>query len=198
MAKKNRSSATNKGDADDKQYDETEDSGRRQFMKATVAAGIAACAVAAPVGAGALTVLSPVCKSSQAGMFYQITTIETVQEKPQKFSVVGDKEDAWTKQANQKIGSIFLSKVGEEIKAFHALCPHAGCMISVGLKKNPKSGQDEELFYCPCHAAHFALTGERLDGVSPRDMDSLEVKTENGHVFVKFENFIFGISEKRS
>lgn len=198
MAKKNRSSTTNKGDAADNQYEETENSGRRQFIKTTVSAGIAACAVAAPVGAGALTVLSPAYKSGRSGMFYQVATVDAVQAKPQKFSVVGDKEDAWIKQASQKIGSVFLSKIGDEIKAFHTLCPHAGCMVSVGMKKNPKSGQEEELFFCPCHAAHFALDGERLDGVSPRNLDSLEVKIENGLVFVKFENFIFGISEKRS
>jgi Rieske Fe-S protein len=53
------------------------------------------------------------------------------------------------------------------------------------------------MFYCPCHAAHFDFGGKRLDGVSPRDLDSLEVKTENNKVHVRFENFTFGIAEKR-
>ncbi|MDR0336431.1 MAG: Rieske 2Fe-2S domain-containing protein [Planctomycetaceae bacterium] len=171
---------------------------RRDFIKVAVASGVGICAVGAPICAGARMVLAPVFQESQTGRFYSLTTVETLTEKPQKFAIVDNKRDAWTTLPNQKIGSLFVRKVGDEVQAFHSLCPHAGCMIQIGTKKNPQTGNNEEMFYCPCHAAHFSFDGKRLDGVSPRDLDSLEIKIDNGKVLVKFENFTFGITEKRS
>ena len=174
-----------------------QDSARRDFLKVSVAAGIGACAVGAPICAAVRLVTAPVFAESAGGKFYPITTLATLTEKPQKFTIVDDKNDAWMTLPQQKIGTLFLRKVGDSVQALHSLCPHAGCMIQSGIKKNPKTGTDEELFYCPCHAAFFDLNGSRLDTVAPRDMDSLEIKIEDGRVFVKFENFTFGIADKK-
>lgn len=200
MAKKNRPAVQSNSESKsgNVQQTEGEESPRRDFIKTTLAAGVGACALAAPLGAGALVVLSPASQSGRAGKFYPLATLDLLSEKPQKFSVIDDKQDAWMTMSAQKVGSVFLSKVGDEVRAFHALCPHMGCVIQVGKKINPKTGVEEEMFYCPCHAAYFAFNGERYDEVSPRDLDSLEVKVEDGQVFVKFENFVFGIAEKRS
>ncbi|GHT45468.1 hypothetical protein FACS189454_05000 [Planctomycetales bacterium] len=169
---------------------------RRGFIKVAVGTGLGLCAVGAPICAGSRLIISPVFAKGGAGKFYSLAAVNALTEKPQKFAIVDDKEDAWTKIPKQKIGSFYLRKAGDEVQAFHSLCPHAGCMIQVGVKKNPQTGNDEEMFYCPCHAAHFDLNGKRLDGVSPRDLDSLEVKVENGKVAVKFENFKFGTATK--
>ncbi|MDR3109954.1 MAG: hypothetical protein LBU65_09775, partial [Planctomycetaceae bacterium] len=64
--------------------------------------------------------------------------------------------------------------------------------------KLPKSDEPEPLFYCPCHAAHFTTDGKRVDQVSPRDMDALEVKVENGMVCVRYENFVVGVVDKKA
>lgn len=175
-----------------------ESSDRRSFVKTAVAAGVGVCAVGAPICAGTRLVLHSVFQEGQSGKFYPLATADSLSEKPQKFGIVDDKKDAWTTLPNQKIGSVFIRKAGDQIVAIHSLCPHAGCMIQFGTKKNPQSGETEEMMYCPCHAAHFDLNGKRLDGVSPRDLDTLETKIENGMVYVKFENFTFGITEKRS
>ncbi|GHT26238.1 hypothetical protein FACS18942_03330 [Planctomycetales bacterium] len=174
------------------------DKSRRDFVKTAVAAGITACALGSPICAGVRTVLYPATQSGGAGQFFPLASVDAVTEKPAKFSVIGDRQDAWITKAHQNIGTVFLVKQDNEVKAFHSLCPHAGCMIQFGKNANPKTGTEEEMFYCPCHSAHFAVSGERLDGVSPRDLDSLEVKIEDGYVHVKFENYIFGIAEKRA
>ena len=171
---------------------------RRDFLKVSVAAGVGACAVGAPLCAALRLVTAPVFAESGSGKFYPLAALDSLTERPQKFAIVDEKKDAWATLPKQKIGSLFLRKVGDTVQAFHSLCPHAGCLIQVGVQKNPKTGTDEELFYCPCHAAHFDLNGERLDSVAPRNMDSLEVNIEGGKVFVKFENFTFGIAEKKS
>ena len=173
---------------------------RRTFMKLGVAGGLGLCAVGAPICAGARAVLAPMFQEGQGGKFYPLAAFDDLTEKPIKVSVLDDKKDAWTTLPNQQIGSVFLRKSGETLVALHSLCPHAGCMVQFGTVKNPKTNADEELFYCPCHIAHFDLNGVRLDDVSPspRDLDTLETHIEEGIVFVKFENFAFGIAEKRS
>jgi nitrite reductase/ring-hydroxylating ferredoxin subunit len=198
MSKKNSTEIDPKTVKDKEPAALKQESARRDFIKVSVAAGIGVCAAGAPICGAVRLVTAPVFAEGTAGKFYPLTTFDSLTGHPQKFSVVDDKKDAWTTLSNQKIGSLFLRKTGESVQAFHSLCPHAGCMIQTGIKKNPQTGTEEELFYCPCHAAHFDLDGKRLDGVSPRDLDSLEVKVENGKVFVKFENFTFGITGKKS
>ncbi|MDR0520228.1 MAG: Rieske (2Fe-2S) protein [Planctomycetaceae bacterium] len=169
---------------------------RRNFMKTSAAAGIGACALGTPLCAAVQMILSPVFAEKVSGKFYPLTTVDALTEHPVKFSISDQKKDAWATLPDQKIGSLFLRKSGDKITALHALCPHAGCMIQTGIRTNPQTKEQEEMFYCPCHAAHFDLDGKRLDGVSPRDMDSLEVNVENNHVLVKFENFTFGTAAK--
>ena len=190
MSKKNQSSSSENASSKSEE--------RRTFMKLGIAGGLGLCAVGTPICAGARAVLAPMFQEGQGGKFYPLVALADLTEKPIKVSVLDDKKDAWTTLPNQQIGSVFLRKSGENVVALHSLCPHAGCMVQVGTIKNPKTNADEELFYCPCHAAHFDLNGVRIDDVSPRDLDALEVQIDDGTVLVKFENFAFGIPEKRS
>ena len=174
---------------------------RRTFVKLSVAGGLGLCAIGAPICAGVHAVLDPAFQEGQEGQLYRVADITDLKAKPTKFPVIGDKIDAWTKQSNQQIGSVYLWKTDEKINAIHSLCPHAGCMVQFGTIKNPNTDAEEELFYCPCHTAHFDWDGARLDAVSPspRDLDTLVTEEdEHGNVFVKFQNFAFGVAEKRS
>ena len=174
------------------------DGGRRDALKVAVAAGIGVCALGTPICAGIRMVLAPINQEARDGKFYPLAKLDSLTEQPQKFFVIDEKRDAWMNTPDQKLGSLYLRKSGDQVSAFHSLCPHAGCMVQAGVKKNPQTGNDEEMFYCPCHAAHFDLDGKRLDTVAPRDLDSLEVKIEDETVYVKFQNFTFGITEKRN
>ena len=175
---------------------------RRSFCKSVVAAGIGTAAIAPPVAAGIRVVLSATEQKGAAGKFYSLTTIDSLGQTPQKFLITDDIRDAWMTSPQQKIGSVFLSKNDQgEVQAIHSVCPHAACVIETAVKKNPKTGNEELIFYCPCHTAHFDLNGVRLDEASPspRDLDTLEVKIEDdGKVWVKFENFITGTADKKS
>ena len=170
---------------------------RRDLMKTTVAAGIGACALGAPICAAIQLVTSPVFVEGGAGKFYPITTFDSLTERPQRFAIIDDKTDAWTTLPNQKIGTLYLRRVGNEAQALHALCPHAGCMVQV-IGENPETGEKADMYSCPCHTAYFDLDGMRTgSNASPRDLDTLECKIEDGRVYVKFENFTFGIADKR-
>ena len=171
---------------------------RRDFLKTSVAAGVAACAVGASVCAAVRLVIAPVFVEGTGGKSYPLAPLDSLTAQPQKFTVVDDKQDAWTTLPQQNIGSLFLRKSGDTVQAFHSRCPHAGCRLQMGYQKNPQTGEEEKLFYCPCHSAYFDLDGKRLNTVAPRDMDSLAVEVKEGQVFVKFENFTLGIAEKRT
>ena len=206
MSKKNRSqqsftdsSASNEPETKTAKEEEQENS-RRSFVKTGLAVGIGLCAIGAPVCAGVRAVLAPVFQEGISGKFYPIAAFETLTEKPQKFSIVDDVKDAWMTRPQQTIGTIFVRKKGDSVLAFQSLCPHAGCVVQFAARKNPATGQDEEMFHCPCHGAHFDLTGKRLgeNSPSPRDLDALETKVENGMVFVQYAQFVFGIAEKKT
>lgn len=169
---------------------------RRSFAKTAIAGTIGVAAIGAPVCAAVRATISPTLQKGAGGKFYPITTVDQIEAKPKKFAILDESRDAWSVSPNQQIGSIFLVKNGEQIQAFQTVCPHAGCGIQAGNKKNPKTDTEELLFFCPCHAAFFTLEGARLDEVSPRNMDELTVKIEDNIVHVQFQHFKVGSATK--
>lgn len=71
---------------------------------------------------------------------------------------------------------------------FSPVCTHLGCHI----QWNPDSSN----FGCPCHASVFAADGKVLSGPAPRALDTLDVRIENGTLFVRMQRFRTGIPEK--
>jgi Rieske Fe-S protein len=51
-------------------------------------------------------------------------------------------------------------------------------------------------FNCPCHDSSFDTEGRRLDGPSPRDLDALGTRIEDGFVLVDFQRFKQGTPDK--
>lgn len=77
---------------------------------------------------------------------------------------------------------VFLVKLDPyKVVGLSAACPHVGCK----LRFNERSKQ----FDCPCHAASFALNGQRLAGPAPRDMISARLLSSNDEItIVGFES----------
>ena len=171
------------------------ESARRDFMKVSAAAGIGVCALGAPLCAAVQLVTAPIFAENAAGKFYPIATLDSLTERPQRFAIIDDKKDAWTTLPDQRIGTLYVRKVGNDVQAFQADCPHAGCVIQV-----VKNKEGEYVFSCPCHVAFFDLNGVRQgrSNASPRDMDKLETRIEDERVYVKFEKFAFGIADQRA
>lgn len=82
----------------------------------------------------------------------------------------------------------FVKKPDGTVVAFSPSCPHLGCGYRWIEAKNE--------FQCPCHISIFDIDGRVLAGPAPRSLDRLEVKVENGSIYVKFEVFQLGISRK--
>jgi cytochrome b6-f complex iron-sulfur subunit/menaquinol-cytochrome c reductase iron-sulfur subunit len=108
------------------------------------------------------------------------------EHEPRRVALVSDRVDAWSRERDVELGSIWLVRRGEAVVAFSAVCPHLGCSVNASDKG----------FACPCHTSAFDAGGKRTSGPSPRDLDALATRIEDGFVAVDFRRFRIGIPEK--
>ncbi len=169
---------------------------RRDVVAAILAILCGTVAGVFPVLAGIPVILNPLRKrpgrGGDAAKFpsLRVATIGSLPAdgRPVAVPVIADKVDAWTREAGQPIGAVFLRKVADGVECFNAICPHAGCMVAFSGERN--------VFQCPCHTSSFELDGARvMPSPSPRDMDKLNVdaeKLKQGEIWVEFVNYYPG------
>jgi Rieske Fe-S protein len=68
-----------------------------------------------------------------------------------------------------------------QLVAVSDVCPHLGCSVPWR--------DDEQMFHCPCHHAKFRRSGDLIEGPSPRSLDPLPIKVEDGKLWVKYQVF---------
>lgn len=166
---------------------------RRGFVFKFLAVLLGAAAYLPPVAMGVVSFLNPLRQKAKAGEFMRLATLDALPADgtPLKTTVTMDRVDAWNRFPNQPVGAVFLRRVGpNEVRAIQVVCPHAGCLVSYDAANKG--------FFCPCHNASFDIEGKRTDAVSssPRDLDTLESKIEGAEVWVRFQNFRTGTSDK--
>ncbi|HEU4769352.1 MAG TPA: ubiquinol-cytochrome c reductase iron-sulfur subunit [Pyrinomonadaceae bacterium] len=59
-----------------------------------------------------------------------------------------------------------------------AICPHEGCEVLWEQQRNR--------FSCPCHESYFAADGARISGPSPRGLDQLPTRVQDGKLQVQY------------
>ena len=172
-----------------------EEKDRREFLQ-KVGSACAGCAlVGVPVVTGIRVVADPLRLPPDDPEFLKVAKLDALPEDgtPLKFVVKNDKIDAWSRFPNRVIGAVYLRRLdNNKIQAFNVVCPHLGCAINYR--------EENRDYFCPCHDSSFALAdGERGEGSpSARPLDSLEAEVRNeNEVWVKFQNFQTGISEKK-
>jgi Rieske Fe-S protein len=88
--------------------------------------------------------------------------------------------DGWREVDSSE--TVYVTKdTGGTLAVLSAICPHMGCTVSW------RDGQHD--FYCPCHGSVFQADGTHVSGPSPRGLDPLPNKVEDGKLLVKFEYF---------
>jgi menaquinol-cytochrome c reductase iron-sulfur subunit len=185
---------------------QTED--RRLAVK-IIAAGVGAVAGLIPAAAGIATFIDPAARrehkftdrSKPAGQtleggYIRVASLADVPTdgRPLRVTVRDDVTNKWTFTPNEPVGEVFLRRTSSSEKpiAFTTVCPHLGCAISLA-----KGDDGKPIFKCPCHKSSFQIDGKMIQPTpSPRDMDTLECKVENGVVYVKYENFHTGRTDK--
>jgi menaquinol-cytochrome c reductase iron-sulfur subunit len=87
------------------------------------------------------------------------------------------------------VQSVWVIKHSDkELSVFSPVCTHLGCYFSWN--------QTTQRFECPCHASVFSLEGKVLGGPAPRPLDLLPHKVANNTLFVRWEEFKSGVTEK--
>lgn len=172
-----------------------DDSSRRKFIRVATLSASAACGIF-PIAAGVPALLDPVKKSSAgAGKvpWSKVALLASLPEdgSPAKFEVVQEKVvDAWTTYKDVPVGAVYLTRKNNEVVAFNLKCPHLGCAIDYRKQSND--------YFCPCHNSSFALDGSVTteNSPSPRPMDTMETKIDEGYVWIRFQHFRPNIPEK--
>jgi quinol---cytochrome c reductase iron-sulfur subunit, bacillus type len=166
-----------------------EPAGRRGFLAALAAAGVAVVAAVAGVPLVA-ALLSPLRGREEDLGFVPVARLDALPEgRPVRASVVAARRDAWSRQPPMALGTVWLVRRGEAVDAFSAVCPHLGCGVESAA----------EGFACPCHGSAFAIDGTVRAGPAPRGLDPLEVRITQGErrIEVRWRRFVTGTSERR-
>ena len=161
--------------------------GRRRFL--AMAVGVGGCAIGAAVSIPAAAfVVAPLSEKGGQGRWVKTLKLDQLKDnEPRRVAIVSDRRDAWTVEKNVELGSVWLVKSGDEVRAYSAVCPHLGCSVNA-----TATGA----FACPCHTSAFDKNGKKQSGPSPRDLDALATKVEEGVVAVDFKKFRIGVGEK--
>ncbi len=167
------------------------ETGRRGALKHLIVLGGAAlgCAVAVPA---AVFVASPVKRGGggEGARWVKTVRFQGLREgEPRKVSIVDDEHDAWTISRGVELGSVWLVRHGDGVLALSAVCPHLGCSVNA---------LPDASFGCPCHTSTFASDGEKTGGPSPRGMDPMATKIEEGYVLVDFRRFRIGTHDREA
>lgn len=168
---------------------------RRKFLKycTSVLSSIYALILAVPALGFLFSTLK---RGKQEKETYELAKLNDLEPGvPQRFTIIDQRVDAWTKYPSGPIGSVWISKKEDEtITAFSSTCPHLGCVVDYV--------PGDKVFFCPCHAATFESNGSIVSGPQPRGMDELNasIKTIRGEkwIVVEYEKFETGIAEKVS
>lgn len=165
---------------------------RRVFLKWVAAIGGSAAAMiaAVPVLGAVFFPMRARTISEGEGFLPVGDASELSPGEPLKAAVRTTRLDAWSESKGVELASVWLQKKNDgSVCAFSSICPHLGCSVDYLA--------DNGTFNCPCHGSVFAKDGSVVSGPSPRALDALQTRVEEGKVLVKFERFVCGTREQR-
>ncbi len=165
-----------------------EKTGRRRALQTlTLVGGVVGCgALAVPT---ARFLVAPAMGGAGKGRWLKTVRLDALSEgEPKRVALVADHRDAWTLEKAVELGAVWLIRTGQSVQALSVACPHLGCAVD---QSASRAG-----FHCPCHDSSFGSEGQRLTGPSPRDLDKLATRVEDGVVMVEFIRFRQGTAEK--
>ena len=159
---------------------------RRRFFGRAIGAiaAVVAAAWAVPLG---IYAVAPALKHRIREWADAGAVVDLDVDRPRELDVVVSRRDGW--QEVRAVKSFWAHRAQNgEVVAFSAICPHLGCAF--------RWRAEEGRFVCPCHLSVFSLSGEVVSGPSPRPLDRLDVRVENGRLLVLPQDFKSGVRQK--
>jgi Rieske Fe-S protein len=160
--------------------------GRRKFL--TRACGILAASLAVVIGSPLLASLVGTIYRKSKLIFSRTPGFPSAPEgQPTKLRLTELTADAYLQTETSE--EVWVIKhAPAEATVFSSICPHLGCRTNWS--------PELQKFICPCHNSVFSITGNVEGGPSPRPLDTLSHKIEDGELAVQWERFETGIPEK--
>lgn len=149
--------------------------GRRSFLQIVTAfiGGLVSLAAGIPLIGFAI---SPAWKKGES-QWVDVGTVDRLKSSRfKKVNYTFTAKDGWVKATKKR--SVYVTDVGNgEWSVFSRTCSHLGCLV--------RWDESKESFLCPCHGAVFDKEGAVVAGPPPEPLQKLEVKVENGLLYVK-------------
>jgi Rieske Fe-S protein len=121
---------------------------------------------------------------SKEGVIDQWVTVGPVADlpadRPQRTSLTVTEHGLVFDRTVQKVVWLRRTSNGDP-QVFSGACPHMNCTVAWKAEQNG--------FDCACHISNFDQFGRVVSGPSPRPLDSLEHRVENGILSVRYQKF---------
>ena len=161
---------------------------RRSFLGALLAIGSAGMGaiLAAPV---LRYVLYPLYAKGSKNKWSDVGKVEDFAgtTAPVRKTITFAQLDGWREVVSAQ--SVYVNRLADDqFEVLSAICPHLGCSVSWQ--------QSADDFLCPCHGSVFSPDGKVVKGPSPRGMDSLPTRIQDGKLQVHFEFFRSNVPNK--
>ncbi len=99
------------------------------------------------------------------------------------------RQDGWIKERESRSVWVRRGAAGDhELQVLSPICTHLGCPIA--------RTTDASQFRCPCHGGIFDTDGKLLSGPPPRNMDALDFRLSDGHLWVRWQDFKISVPER--
>lgn len=135
---------------------------------------------------GSLFAIFPAFKSGlkRKNGWHALATLDQIPEGQTRFVVTVTQEQGWSDSGIKQ--AVWVVRQGNNIEAFSAVCPHAGCTIN----------HEADGFICLCHISKWRNDGQRVAGPTPRDMDKFNHRITDGKLEIYYEDFKQGVDAK--
>jgi menaquinol-cytochrome c reductase iron-sulfur subunit len=129
--------------------------------------------------------ISPAFSTSNEQEWTDLGSLDEFAEgKLVKKNVIVSQDAGWGKFQSQR--SVWVVRNGESAKVFSGVCPHLGCSV----------GARADKFICACHGSEWNVEGSSVAGPTPRGLDTLEFRVEDGKLKIKYQDFKQGLTTK--
>lgn len=173
--------------------DQSDQPERRTFIGAIIGTIVTGISAVLGITIGRYSI-APAFAASEAEKWIDLATIDDLLEGTLvRRSLQITQTAGWGEFNTQRL--VWVTRRGREVKIFSAVCPHLGCTVNARGDR-AASGALLGGFVCACHGSSWDESGNRLDGPTPRALDTLEHRIEGDLIKVKYQDFKQGLAEK--
>jgi Rieske Fe-S protein len=131
--------------------------------------------VCASIGGAALRFLRPRLSAPSEQWLDVASLSELKGPQPLAKKIVAEQISGWAVTTEEH--SVFVLPAKDN-QVLSTVCPHAGCEVAWD--------QSSNRFACPCHDSYFSADGSRISGPSPRGLDALPSRIQDGKLQVQY------------